>query len=231
MNSFLNLIDSPVLNTDNVIRYSLMNQAIPETLSMHITDVALMSYIIASHLTFMCDEDIDLGEVLEKAVLHDLDEVLTGDVVRPTKYYNDDIHNSLDELAKESIDKISDKLGSPRLSQIWRNAKSGKSGCIIKLVDMLCVSKKSIIEVKLRGNNYFQKVAYEMVHNIEELIEYIEESDFDFNENSEIYLLDLLSGAKDSMLELIDDDIVENYGVLYGVLDSEKGRNIISNKR
>lgn len=44
----------------------------------------------------------------------------------------------------------------------WKSAKEGSEGLILKVVDMLCVAKKCITEIELRGNLSFLKVVTEL---------------------------------------------------------------------
>lgn len=220
-NKFLSLINSPVLNTSNVTRYSLMHMSKHESLSDHISDVCLMSYLITSILISKYDEDLDLGLVLEKAVVHDLDEVLTGDIVRTTKYYSEDILNSLNKMSLEIMNGLSESLvASSRLKDTWETAKDGKEGIIIKLVDMLSVSKKAVVEVVLLNNEYFQKVSFEMKNNLLNLVDSIKSRE-DFKFESKLYLLSLINDALEVMESITDKEFMDVYGISNNILRAE----------
>lgn len=127
-NEFLSLVNIPVLNTDNAVRYSLLYQLKSESLADHIADVSILSYLLALRLNSY-GENLDVGLVLEKALLHDLDEVLTGDIPRSTKYYSEEGLNAMRGVALDAISKLAKDLpGSEGLVDRWKLAKSGREG-------------------------------------------------------------------------------------------------------
>lgn len=214
-NQFLELINNPALNTDNTIRYSLMYQVKKEDLSHHITEVSLLSYFIALKLNEN-GENLDIGSILERVLLHDLDEVLTGDIPRSTKYYNPEGLHAMKMVAEDAIKKLSDRLdGAEEIVEKWRTAKEGKEGMILVLSDMLCVARKVVTEVKLLGNGYFLKVAYEMLDNLAE----VAQKDFsEFSPTSQEYIRGLIHDATEVMSNLVTgDDRLERYGVINNV--------------
>ena len=219
-NKFLELINSQILNTDNTVRYSLIYQTKIETLSDHITDVMLLSYLIALRLNSY-GEQINVGLLLEKVLLHDLDEVLTGDIPRTTKYYSEAGLQAMREVADDAIKVIADSfLGAEGIVDTWRESKSGKEGIILHLTDMICVAKKTVKEIKMLGNGYFLKVAYEMRSNLDNLIEEIDNKSYEFklfNEKSLDYLRDVVSDAHVIMSELCNDSRLTKYGVIDSV--------------
>ena len=70
----------------------------------------------------------------------------------------------------------------------------------------------------------------EMIGNINDLIDHINTHSYDLSEDSLDYLESLLTDARESMVELLDQDILDNYGVLYGVLSNDTKRDSISGK-
>lgn len=218
-NSFLELINCPALNTDNAIRYSLMYQIKQESLADHISDVAVLSYLLTLRLNSY-GENLDVGTVLEKVLLHDLDEVLTGDIPRSTKYYSDEGLQAMRGVALEAITKLSEGLpGSEDLVEKWKSAKSGREGSVLVIADMICVARKVVTEVKILGNGYFLKVAYEMVDNLQELKKELESGELSsFKEESKLYINQLIHDTIEVMDELISgDERLSRYGVAYNV--------------
>ena len=214
-NQFLELINNPALNTDNTIRYSLLYQLKEESLSHHIAEVSILAYLTALKLNSY-GENLDVGLVLEKVILHDLDEVLTGDIPRSTKYYSEAGLKAMRGVADDAISRLASQLdGGDQIVSKWRDAKNGKEGMVLELCDMLCVARKVVTEVKILGNGYFLKVAYEMVNNLREL----EEEDFsDFNDDCRSYILGLIHDAIEVMHGLISgDDRLERYGIINNV--------------
>ena len=218
-NTFLELVNIPSLNTDNAIRYSLMYQIKEESLADHIADVGVLSYLLTLRFNSY-GENLNVGDVLEKVLLHDLDEVLTGDIPRSTKYYSDAGLNAMRGVALDAITKLAEGLpGSEGLVEKWKSAKQGKEGSVLVLSDMLCVARKVVTEVKILGNGYFLKVAYEMIDNLTELKKELESGELSkFNEDSRAYINQLIHDAIGVMEELTcGDDRLTRYGVINNV--------------
>lgn len=226
MDRFFKIINNPVLNMDNTIRYSLLHQAKPESLSHHITEVATMSYLLALELIEEANESIDIGLLLEKVLVHDMDEVLTGDIPRTTKYYSEEGLRAMRGVALDAMTVLSSKVkGGSRLLETWKVAKSGKEGLILDLVDMLCVARKTMTELSMLGNGYFLKVAYEMNANLSELLHSLleEGSGFEeFNETSRKIIRATIEDARRAMSNLVckDKRLVQN-GVLQNVFNKD----------
>ena len=226
MDRFYELINNPVLNMDNTIRYSLLHQSKPESLSHHVTDVSTLAYILALELIHEAKETIDIGLLLEKALVHDMDEVLTGDIPRTTKYYSEEGLAAMRGVALDAMTVLSSSMsGGSRLLETWKEAKKGKEGLILDLVDMLCVARKTITELRMLGNGYFLQVAYEMGTNLDDLLNELVAKDSvftEFNPESRKIIRTLISDARRAMTNLICDDnrLVTN-GVLRNVFNKD----------
>jgi 5'-deoxynucleotidase len=99
-------------------------------------------------------EELDKLEFLLKALYHDADETVLGDIPRPLKYASMDIHDSLEVVAKSSAERLfkgTYRSNSSAYSS-YTQAKEGKTGRLVKLADMLCVVKKSYQEIEILGN-------------------------------------------------------------------------------
>ena len=210
---FLKVVNNPIFNVDGVERYSGVYQVKKETLSHHITDVSLLSYIIALKLNTY-GENLDKGLILEKCLLHDLEETLTGDIPRSTKYYCKSGLEAMQGVADDAMHKITDLIdGSSEIFELWGTAKYGKEGMILKLADMICVVRKVMIEVGLLNNNYFLKVAHEVRGFLSELAKTADLSVF--CKDSQDYLHALISDAVDVLNDIINTHQYEycTYGV------------------
>jgi 5'-deoxynucleotidase YfbR-like HD superfamily hydrolase len=105
-----------------------------------------------------------------RAVVHDMDEIITGDIVRPTKYASPEILVILKKLEEDSIGKVIERFDLPvRWEEDWRQAKKDNVGMLLKVADTLAVVMTCYREVTLYSNNQFIKVAEEAYAYIEEL--------------------------------------------------------------
>lgn len=159
MSNLSQIVDNPILKSNRVIRYSGIYQAEPESLCEHVLSVQYIAYQIALDLINL-GESIDLGKLLEKVLLHDVDEVIVGDIPRTTKYATETSKEVLDEIARMSLAKLP-KMDA-RSVEVWENAKdSTPEGFILRLADMLDVYKKVRLEITKLNNYEFCGVAIE----------------------------------------------------------------------
>jgi len=145
----------------SITRYSQSILSKPENVLEHTGFVALLCMFIADEIdsqqTLMNQDTrtqipiVDRGLLLQKALVHDIDEVMTGDIARPTKYHNERIKEELDNFAADSANNISGECGV-KFYHYWNEAKSGPEGEIVSLCDALSVLHKAHDEVVMRGN-------------------------------------------------------------------------------
>lgn len=217
VNNFSQFVTCPLMNMHNVYRYSGVKLSEPESLSTHIVDVQIMGYMILDHLNNVCGEDLDPGLYLEKCLHHDLEECLTGDVSRPLKYHNPKVLKELKDVAYHTATGLYTKYfeNSIEMMKLWEQAKDGKEGVLLKVVDMLCVANKALREIDLLNNNYFLKVAFEVRNYLEETLNYFKVNS-PYNKKATEYLLSIINEAIISVRTVYNDriDVVENYRIL-----------------
>jgi len=95
------LFDPEFDRLSNTIRWNGLNRIKDETVAHHSHTVSIFSMIIAEEV-FGEDDSVKL-QVLSYAVLHDYDEIFTGDILSPVKY------NELNGIdLREEIDRFVD---------------------------------------------------------------------------------------------------------------------------
>lgn len=157
------LLKSKIFRTDQVIRYSGLRTREPETLSHHIIEVQLLSLKMYYELLELGYNELELGQLLYKGLIHDMDEVITGDFPRPIKYYNKEIRDSIEFVADKSVQWLSyNEFGSMEPYEVWSTSKLGHAGLVIKVSDLAVVAKKAAEEVLIFGNNEYLKVLDEV---------------------------------------------------------------------
>jgi len=118
---------------------------------------------------------IDLGVLLERALVHDLDESLTGDVLRTVKYGHPGLKQSLDEVSVRLLSTLEDELSIDILTA-WRAAKTDDvEGDIIKVVDLLQVITYISEEINL-GNLHVTPILSECAEYIRDVVKELGES-------------------------------------------------------
>ena len=220
---FTDLAFNPMSRMNEVYRYSSVYQETNERLSDHITEVSIMSYLIAKELESSYHEELNLGVLLEKCLLHDIDEVLTGDIPRNTKYATNQVHTELNKVADQAVDTIVRMMPSTSdLKSIWSSAKDGKEGTILAIVDMLCVAKKCITEVELRGNLTFLKVITELEGHLSRMLQ----KDIlrsEFSSDASLYLAQLIKDAKDEITTIRVNyrHLIDKYHIKENVIEGD----------
>ena len=144
------------------------------SLVLHRENVAEHSYYVAFYAMVLChwvyvnteldNDNINLGRVLQKCLLHDLDESRTGDFQRPFKYSNKDLKAVLDTAAKHEFRQAvlplftrDEGLYADLLTSWWVEAKdSTYEGRIISLADYLCVLSHLMGEVGAANHTVMQ---------------------------------------------------------------------------
>lgn len=152
----------------SVTRYS-KNRPIKEENNLEHTGwVCSWCYITGIDIQNKFNIEIDFGKLLSGAVCHDMDETLTGDIPRPTKYYNKEMREAIAEVESDSISTIAKNLGQDRskknLIDDWKNAKGTATveQLIVKIADLVGVVYKVWQEMIMLKNNCFLSVAKEI---------------------------------------------------------------------
>ena len=129
-------------------RYSQTRLMNPESVLEHTGFVCFTCLMIADEL-MAAGEHIDLGKLMASAAIHDVEEVIVGDIPSPTKYSSNHVTVGIKAFEEQSAKE----LLSERLFGIWKDAKQGKEGFIVELADKLAVVYKIQQETLEYGNN------------------------------------------------------------------------------
>lgn len=133
-------------------RFSQAALAKPENVLEHSGMVTLISLNIAKRL-YIEGFDVDIGIVLEKAILHDIEESETGDVSKPSKYFSKELRTEFNRLEQKVANSIFNDAGTGILLNTWTCSKDQThSGKIVSFVDTLCALIKFHDEICIRGN-------------------------------------------------------------------------------
>lgn len=196
-------------NLSSTKRYSQIHLHVPESVLEHTGFVCLMSYLLVLEINSRQESEghdqgpVPVISVLEKSLLHDIEEVVSGDVPRTTKYFNPQIRQEFESVEEHGIKHVLSNLGYSESSVIgekvfllWKTSKEDSSGLIVKVSDLLAVVYKVWWETIQMGN-------LNVLDNITTLREYILDVKGLVNEdphltpNSRSYIHDLLEDARD----------------------------------
>lgn len=126
-----------ILRASGVTRWHIVRTVRPQSLAEHTFDVVMIARAIAKIGGY------DDGEIIKAALLHDLDEIVTGDIPTPTKSRARDNGWNLNELYKgitgrelssdESlIIKLADKMAD--LHWLWLHALGPHSNRVYEIM-------------------------------------------------------------------------------------------------
>lgn len=138
-----------------------------ETVAEHSFYVAIIARSLCS---IVPGGKVDILEVVEKALIHDIEEMFTGDIIQPFKYYDPKLKKLIDEINNTMVEKAFD--GLPRdladhFTYIWSDYHKNQKieDKIVKIADKLSVVSYCFEQIQL-GNKFMipiLKNAFEML--------------------------------------------------------------------
>lgn len=150
------LLTGSVRRVSHTTRFSGTPTLRPESVAEH-------HYITAQYALFMGRElnlrgqPVDMGVLLERALVHDLDEALMPDLPRPVKYSDPQLAEVWHRLAAQAVHRLGEELHDC-FTHSWVHAKDRTlEGDILAAADMLAVVGYVIEEIRL-GNSYMKEV-------------------------------------------------------------------------
>lgn len=157
------VVASPWLRMAHITRFSSLPVLNRESVAEHSFFVSLLALLMALDLRERKGEDIPLGPLLARATVHDLDEALTGDFIRPFKYSSDALRRALHDSAAAALRAaVAPGPGAEQLEEWWTAAKdSSITGHLVHLADLWSCTLFARREV-LMGNVLARRVLVEV---------------------------------------------------------------------
>lgn len=159
-------------------RYSNTRLLVPENVMEHTACVSFIASqlgleILSIHSKEGLGPAFRMDELLLKALYHDAEETVTGDVIRSVKHHSPESKEAFEKIALEGMTKIMNDLdlcseANNTIMNSWYEAKSGRTGCLISIADLASVLYKVHQEVLMLGN-------LNMMTSIEKVPSYLEE--------------------------------------------------------
>ena len=152
-------------------RWALMRNARQETISEHSMEVSMLAHALA----VIGNRKLGKNYNAEKAALiglyHDANEIITGDMPTPVKYFSKDIRAAYGEVEKASGERLLSMLPKD-LQEEYRpliaHDESLLEWRIVKAADKLCAYVKCL-EEKKSGNKEFDKAGKSVKKSIEKI--------------------------------------------------------------
>ena len=151
-NSFFSLI----FRQKYIKRWGLMRNITEENLSSHSFEVAVLAQALAIIGNTYFGKSYNVDRVCTIALFHDAEEVFTGDMPTPIKYFNEDMRDNYKKVELAAADSLLSKLPKelkPIYDDILKNDDK-EIHILVKAADKLAAYIKCIEEEKC-GNTEF----------------------------------------------------------------------------
>jgi len=162
-----------------VTRFSMLKMCHRENVLEHTGMMVCFCYVLGSRLNAAALQTnkgiaFNMAILLSKATVHDWDETITGDVARPTKYFNSKLRNELRDLEIAGVDAISQRLAMPVALDHHIEAKDGPEGTLVALCDIACAIHRCWEEVLVYNNMHFVLPAPRLVRVLQKKLREME---------------------------------------------------------
>jgi 5'-deoxynucleotidase len=153
-------------------RWGLMRNTSSENIQEHSLQVAMVAHALAVIRNRRFGGTADPARVALLAVFHDAEEVITGDMPTPIKYFNPQIASAIDGLSTVARERLlamlpADLAGDYR-SIFFAGDDSAEAQQLVKAADRICAYLKCLEEAKA-GNLEFARAEQQIRQSLLEL--------------------------------------------------------------
>lgn len=182
-----------------ITRWSLMHCQQRETVLEHSAVVALLA-LLAGEIAQSLGEKVDIGQMMGHAILHDVTEVLTGDVVTPVKKASSTLAVEFSALEASARIKILNTLPDWLVSRVSDYFQpGGYEQQLVKGCDVYAAYLKCKMEVAAGNGVEFQDALDQIsvvMQSIKESIPVIAQLDAMFGDSFGLSVDKLLANGK-----------------------------------
>lgn len=151
-------------------RYSQTFLNKKESVLEHTGFVVLFCCLVAQEMVAL-GRTVDVALLLSKAALHDIDEIITGDIPRTTKYFDDETRKIFERIESHGMAALIEKMELQKSNySIWKNSKGGYEGSIVAIADVAAVVYKTWEEPHLLNNNSFAHNAINLPAQLDKIL-------------------------------------------------------------
>ncbi|MFH1188829.1 MAG: YfbR-like 5'-deoxynucleotidase [bacterium] len=145
----------------HVVRFNSNPQHFSESVAEHSFYVTYFTTIIV-HLLESIEENIDSERAMMIALIHDMEEMFSGDILTPFKHHNKHVSEAIkkvnEEMIPEAFDGLPDALKQKFVTLWMEDARQEtKEACVVKIADKLALISKCYEEIKA-GNTFFEPI-------------------------------------------------------------------------
>ncbi len=167
LNDFSHFIFGSNRNLNQIIRFNTRQKTFNETVASHIFFVSLYAMIMGDILKNN-GHKIDMELLLKKALLHDIEETLSGDIVRTFKIKMKKAYQKMSLLsASYVLEKLPKNLKNSYLS-IWKDKSIRIETLIVDIADELTGIIYCSEQLKM-SNKFFEQILEGYCKNLYEV--------------------------------------------------------------
>ena len=153
-------------------RWGLMRNTYTENIQEHSLQVAIIAHGLAVIRNTYFNGEVNPERVAILAMFHDCNEIITGDMPTPIKYYNPQIskiYKDIEDISKEKIiSMLPEEMADEYYSLFFKNPDDVECWRLVKAADRIAAYIKCLEEVKA-GNNEFKKASDTILFSINEI--------------------------------------------------------------
>jgi 5'-deoxynucleotidase len=153
-------------------RWGLMWNTYNENIQEHSLQVAVIAHALAEIKNCYFKGNVDSSKVALLAVFHDSNEIFTGDMPTPVKYFNDNItkvYKDVEEIAKFKLFSMLPKEMENSYKNLFiKKTEDEEDWLLVKAADRISAYIKCIEEEK-NGNKEFIKAKTTILESINKI--------------------------------------------------------------
>lgn len=137
-------------------RWGLMRNTETENIKEHTLDVVVIAHALAVIARERLGKSIDVEKVMLRALLHDVTEVITGDLATPIKYFDPEIRDSYKRIEEIAADKLLEMLPSDMRCayEPYMCTEDSEEERLVKAADKISAHIKCLTELKAGNGEY-----------------------------------------------------------------------------
>lgn len=154
----------------HIKRWGLMPSVREENIQEHSLQVAMIAHALALLQNKRYGSTLNPEHVMAIAVYHETGEVITGDLVTPIKYYNEEIRTAYKKIEKEAENRMISMLPE-MIQEDYRcliQPEDEEEKRLVKAADKIAAFTKCL-EEKRSGNREFEKAEEALKKSIEDM--------------------------------------------------------------
>jgi 5'-deoxynucleotidase YfbR-like HD superfamily hydrolase len=145
----------------HIMRFSAHPQHFPESVAEHSFYTAYFTLVLCRMLERE-GEKIDTAKAMSMALVHDTEEMFSGDILGPFKHHSSEVKEAVHKVNLELIHDAFEGLRkdvASYLVALWSEEGRGESmeAQVVKMADRLSLLSKCAEEVKA-GNSFFENI-------------------------------------------------------------------------